>query len=49
MNALNHAEVTKVVMGRDERRLKVVVPEEQLSLAIGSKGPNVWLGCESIE
>jgi N utilization substance protein A len=49
MNALKHAEVTKVVMGGDERRLKVVVPEEQLSLAIGffcSKGQNVWLGCE---
>ena len=46
VNALTPAEVTKVVMGEDERRLEVVVPDAQLSLAIGRKGQNVRLACE---
>ncbi len=46
VNALTPAEVTKVVMGEEDRRLEVVVPDEQLSLAIGRKGQNVRLACE---
>jgi N utilization substance protein A len=33
-------------MGEEDRRLEVVVPDEQLSLAIGRKGQNVRLACE---
>jgi N utilization substance protein A len=42
-NSLKPAEVTSVDFDRDERRARVVVPEEQLSLAIGRKGQNVRL------
>ncbi len=42
-NSLKPAEVTAVEFDRDERRARVVVPEEQLSLAIGRKGQNVRL------
>lgn len=43
VNALAPAEVTKVVMDEEKRRLDVVVPDEQLSLAIGRRGQNVRL------
>jgi N utilization substance protein A len=43
VNALTPAEVTKVVIDEDRRRIEVVVPTEQLSLAIGRKGQNVRL------
>ncbi len=43
VNALAPAEVSKVVMDEEKRRLDVVVPDEQLSKAIGSRGQNVRL------
>jgi len=42
-NSLKPAEITSVEFDRDEQRARVVVPEEQLSLAIGRKGQNVRL------
>ena len=41
VKALQPAEVQKVVLYEGEQRLEVVVPEEQLSLAIGRRGQNV--------
>jgi transcription termination/antitermination protein NusA len=43
VNALQPAEVSKVVFDEDAERIEVVVPEEQLSLAIGRRGQNVRL------
>ncbi len=43
VNALAPAEVAKVVLDEEKRRLDVVVPDEQLSLAIGRRGQNVRL------
>lgn len=43
VNALAPAEVSKVVLDEDKVRLDVVVPDEQLSLAIGRRGQNVRL------
>jgi N utilization substance protein A len=43
VNALAPAEVAKVVLDEDQRRIEVVVPDEQLSLAIGRRGQNVRL------
>ncbi|MBF0294227.1 MAG: transcription termination/antitermination protein NusA [Magnetococcales bacterium] len=45
-NALAPAEVVKVVMDEEEARIKVVVDEDQLSLAIGRRGQNVRLASE---
>ena len=41
VNALQPAEVSKVVLDEEAERIEVVVPEEQLSLAIGRRGQNV--------
>src|ERR1700691_2266086 len=46
VNALAPAEVTKVVMDEDAGRVEVVVPDEQLSLAIGRRGQNVRLASQ---
>ncbi|MBL4854761.1 MAG: transcription termination/antitermination protein NusA [Robiginitomaculum sp.] len=46
VNALQPAEVTKVVMDEDENRIEVVVPDDQLSLAIGRRGQNVRLASQ---
>lgn len=46
VNALQPAEVAKVVMDEDAQRAEVVVPEEQLSLAIGRRGQNVRLASQ---
>lgn len=46
VNALAPAEVTKVMMDEDEERVEVVVPDEQLSLAIGRRGQNVRLASQ---
>ena len=46
VNALAPAEVTKVVLDEDTNRIEVVVPESQLSLAIGRKGQNVRLASQ---
>ena len=43
VNALQPAEVSKVVMDEDDNRIDVVVPDDQLSLAIGRRGQNVRL------
>ncbi len=43
VNALAPAEVTKVVLDEDAHKIEVVVPDEQLSLAIGRRGQNVRL------
>jgi N utilization substance protein A len=43
VNALAPAEVTKVVLDEDASKIEVVVPDEQLSLAIGRRGQNVRL------
>ena len=46
VNALAPAEVVKVVLDEDAERIEVVVPDEQLSLAIGRKGQNVRLASQ---
>src|SRR5258705_2421248 len=46
VNALAPAEVTKVVLDEDSNRIEVVVPETQLSLAIGRRGQNVRLASQ---
>jgi len=46
VNALQPAEVSKVVLDEDAGRIDVVVPEEQLSLAIGRRGQNVRLASQ---
>ena len=46
VNALAPAEVAKVVLDEDLQRIEVVVPDEQLSLAIGRRGQNVRLASQ---
>ncbi len=46
VNALAPAEVTKVVIDEDQGRIEVVVPDDQLSLAIGRRGQNVRLASQ---
>jgi len=46
VNALQPAEVAKVVIDEDDNRIEVVVPDEQLSLAIGRRGQNVRLASQ---
>ncbi|MGF1503402.1 MAG: transcription termination factor NusA [Paracoccaceae bacterium] len=46
VSALQPAEVVKVVMDDDARRIEVVVPDEQLSQAIGRRGQNVRLASQ---
>ena len=46
VNALAPAEVAKVVMDDDSHRVEVVVPDDQLSLAIGRRGQNVRLASQ---
>ncbi|MFD1882685.1 transcription termination factor NusA [Paracoccus pacificus] len=46
VNALQPAEVAKVVIDEDAPRIEVVVPDEQLSLAIGRRGQNVRLASQ---
>jgi len=41
--ALAPAKVSKIIMDEDERSMEVIVPDDQLSLAIGKKGQNVRL------
>ncbi|TAE33288.1 MAG: transcription termination/antitermination protein NusA [Alphaproteobacteria bacterium] len=43
VNAISSAEVTKVVLDEEANRVEVVVPDEQLSMAIGRRGQNVRL------
>ena len=46
VNALQPAEVAKVVLDEEDQRIEVVVPDEQLSLAIGRRGQNVRLASQ---
>jgi N utilization substance protein A len=46
VNALAPAEVQKVVLDEDNQRIEVVVPDDQLSLAIGRRGQNVRLASQ---
>jgi N utilization substance protein A len=46
VNALAPAEVSKVVLDEENRRIEVVVPDDQLSLAIGRRGQNVRLASQ---
>jgi N utilization substance protein A len=46
VNALAPAEVAKVVLDEDRQRIEVVVPDQQLSLAIGRRGQNVRLASQ---
>src|SRR3546814_17299711 len=43
VNALQPAQVARVVIDEEEERIEVVVPDDQLSLAIGRRGQNVRL------
>jgi N utilization substance protein A len=46
VNALAPAEVSKVVLDEESRRIEVIVPDAQLSLAIGRRGQNVRLASQ---
>ena len=46
VNALQPAEVVKVVLDEESSRIEVVVPDDQLSLAIGRRGQNVRLASQ---
>src|SRR5690606_13622999 len=46
VNALSSAEVSEVVIDEDTGRIEVVVPDDQLSLAIGRRGQNVRLAAQ---
>ena len=46
VNALQPAQVAKVVLDEDAEKIEVVVPDEQLSLAIGRRGQNVRLASQ---
>jgi len=46
VNALQPAEVAKVVLDDGSQRIEVVVPDDQLSLAIGRRGQNVRLASQ---
>ena len=46
VNALQPASVSRVVLDEDEERIEVVVPDDQLSLAIGRRGQNVRLASQ---
>lgn len=46
VNALAPAEVVKVVLDEEAHRIEAVVPDDQLSLAIGRRGQNVRLASQ---
>jgi len=46
--ALSPAEVTRVYVDNEEKALEIIVPDDQLSLAIGKKGQNVRLAAKLI-
>ncbi len=48
VSALAPSEVSKVVIDEDKKRIEVVVPEDQLSLAIGRRGQNVRLASQLV-
>lgn len=46
VNALSPAQISRVLMDEEQHAMSVIVPEEQLSLAIGRRGQNVKLGAK---
>lgn len=46
VNAISSAEVSKVVIDEDKHKVEIVVPDEQLSMAIGRRGQNVRLASQ---
>lgn len=48
VNALAPAEVSKVIIDEDRNRIEVVIPDEQLSIAIGKRGQNVRLASQLV-
>ena len=46
VNGMAPAEVAKVVLDEEQQRIEVVVPDDQLSLAIGRRGQNVRLASQ---
>ncbi|MCP5361718.1 MAG: transcription termination/antitermination protein NusA [Hyphomicrobiales bacterium] len=48
VNALSPAEASKIVIDEDNERIEVVVPDDQLSLAIGRRGQNVRLASQLV-
>jgi N utilization substance protein A len=42
-NALSPAQVSRIILNKDSQSMEVIVPDDQLSLAIGKKGQNVRL------
>ncbi len=46
VNAISSAEVSKVVIDEDNGKIEIVVPDDQLSLAIGRRGQNVRLASQ---
>ncbi|MDY7000265.1 MAG: transcription termination factor NusA [Thermodesulfobacteriota bacterium] len=49
VNALSPAKVTRITVDEDEKTLEVVVPDSQLTLAIGRKGQNVKLAAKLLD
>jgi N utilization substance protein A len=45
-NALSPAQITRVVVDEDDHTMEVIVPDDQLSLAIGKRGQNVRLAAK---
>ena len=45
-NTLSPAQISRVVVDEDEHAMEVIVPDDQLSLAIGKKGQNVRLAAK---
>jgi N utilization substance protein A len=48
IKAITPAEVSKVIIDEDENRIELIVPEDQLSLAIGKRGQNVRLASQLV-
>ena len=48
VNALAPAEVSKVIIDEDKKRIEAVIPDDQLSLAIGRRGQNVRLASDLV-
>jgi len=48
-SSLSPAEVTRVYVDKEEKALEIIVPDDQLSLAIGKKGQNVRLAARLCE
>lgn len=49
MHALSPANVSEVIIDDNEKMLEVIVPDDQLSLAIGRKGQNVRLASQLLD